>query len=235
MALTDLGPIEPGIIAKRPLHFIWIADCSGSMFPDKIQSLNDAIREAIPEIASVAEENPRAEILMRAIAFSNSAYWHIATPTKIEEFKWIDLQAHNLTAMGAAMRLTAEALAVENMPERGLPPVLVLISDGQPNDDFDGGLAVLDSEPWGKKAVRCAIAIGQDADELILQQFIKNIEIPVLQANNPGDLKNFIKWVSTTVVGTVSKGSSKPQADGSDKYTIPTPVPHSDIDTPDVW
>lgn len=36
-----------GEMATRPLHFIWIADCSGSMGIDgKIQALNNAIREA---------------------------------------------------------------------------------------------------------------------------------------------------------------------------------------------
>jgi len=36
-----------GGLAGRPLHFIWIADCSGSMRADgKIQALNNAIREA---------------------------------------------------------------------------------------------------------------------------------------------------------------------------------------------
>ncbi len=48
-----------GELATRPLHFIWIADCSGSMDIDgKIQTLNNAIREAIPHMQSVADENP---------------------------------------------------------------------------------------------------------------------------------------------------------------------------------
>lgn len=43
-------PKRPGgELATRPLHFIWIADCSGSMSIDgKIQALNNAIREATP-------------------------------------------------------------------------------------------------------------------------------------------------------------------------------------------
>ncbi len=37
------------------LHFVWIADCSGSMGLDgKIQALNNAIREAIPHMQQVA-------------------------------------------------------------------------------------------------------------------------------------------------------------------------------------
>ncbi len=50
------------------------------------------------------------------------------------------------------------------MEERALPPVLVLISDGQPTDDFDTGLSTLMRQPWAQKAVRLAIAMGHDAD-----------------------------------------------------------------------
>ena len=39
-----------GEMASRPLHFIWIVDCSGSMMGEKIQSLNYAIRQTIPDM-----------------------------------------------------------------------------------------------------------------------------------------------------------------------------------------
>ena len=55
------------------------------------------------------------------------------------------------------------------MSDRALPPVLVLISDGQPTDDFGKGLEDLLGQPWGKKAVRVAIAIGDDADLEVLR------------------------------------------------------------------
>src|SRR5947209_4904366 len=63
--------IPGGEMAARPLHFFWIADCSGSMAGDKIQSLNTAIREAIPEMRRVAANNPNAQVLVRAIKFSS--------------------------------------------------------------------------------------------------------------------------------------------------------------------
>ena len=40
-----------GELAARQLHFIWIADCSGSMGVDgKIEALNNAIDEAVPHM-----------------------------------------------------------------------------------------------------------------------------------------------------------------------------------------
>lgn len=153
-----------GALAARPLQFIWIADCSGSMAGKKIEALNFGIREAIQPMREVADENPNAKVMVRAIKFSDGAQWHVSQPTDIHDFKWSDLTADATTDMGTALKLVAEALKTENMPERGLPPVLVLLSDGQPTDDFNSGLKALMDQPWGSKAVRIAIAIGDDAD-----------------------------------------------------------------------
>lgn len=46
-----------GEMATRPLDFIWIVDCSGSMAGSKIQELNFAIKEAIPAMQEVAGDN----------------------------------------------------------------------------------------------------------------------------------------------------------------------------------
>lgn len=63
--------------------------------------------------------------------------------------------------------------------------------------------------PWGKKAVRIAISIGQDADDDVLQQFTGNREL-VLQANNPQALVKMIKWASTAA-SLVSAPASRPK------------------------
>ena len=48
-----------GTVARRPLHFIWMLDVSGSMAHDgKIQALNNAIAETIPLLAEDAATNP---------------------------------------------------------------------------------------------------------------------------------------------------------------------------------
>lgn len=48
----------------------------------------------------------------------------------------------------------------------------------------------------GKKAVKIAISIGQDADDDVLEEFTGNKEL-VLQANNAAALTKMIKWAST--------------------------------------
>jgi len=67
-------------------------------------------------------------------------------------------------------------------------------------------------EPWGKKAVRIAIAIGEDADYETLQKFIGHPELKPLQANNPEALVRHIKWVSTAVLKSASARPARPLA-----------------------
>jgi uncharacterized protein YegL len=214
-----------GELASRPLHFIWIADSSGSMEQDgKIQALNTAIREAIPHMRKVAEDNPNAQVLVRAVKFSNGAQWHITQPTPVADFAWTDLAAEGETDMGKALELVAEQLKMPPMSERALPPVLVLVSDGQPTDDFEAGLKALLEQPWGKKAVRIAISIGRDADAEVLQRFIGNTELKPLAANSPEALVRHIKWASTAVLKSASSPAAGAEAPGAGA-TPATPVP----------
>lgn len=228
-----------GALATRPLHFFWLADCSGSMSVNgKIQALNNAIREAIPHMQQVANENPNAEVLVRAIKFSNGAQWHISQPTPVNDFKWNDLTTEGTTSMGEALKLLAEQLKMPPMSDRALPPVIVLISDGQPTDDFTGGLQELLEKPWGKKAVRIAIAIGEDADLEILQKFIGHPELKPLQANNAEQLVHYIRWVSTAVLQSASSPGSQSIANNS-AQTLNVPIPQLPDNDPssanDVW
>jgi uncharacterized protein YegL len=223
-------------LSNRPLHFIYLCDCSGSMAAQgKMQALNQAIRQSLPGMVEVARENPEARVLVRAISFADRALWHIAEPTPVADLVWNDLQAGGITAMGEALELVAGQLTSPPMEERALPPVLVLISDGQPTDDFERGRSLLMRQPWAQKAVRLAIAMGHDADLEVLQQFIGPDPLPPLpegeqpgasghqprsgrrnrsprrplQASNATSLAQYIQWASTAVVGAASRPTSR--------------------------
>ena len=227
-----------GEMSTRPLHFIWIADCSGSMGVDgKMQALNNAIREAIPHMRSVADENPNAEILVRAIKFSTGAQWHIGQPTKINDFTWTDLKPEGVTDLGKALCMVADELKIPPMSDRALPPVLVLLSDGYPTDNYMEGIDAILSQNWGKKAVKIAIAIGDDTDNSVLEKFIANPEIKPMQANNPETLVRYIKWVSTVVLKSTSSPNSQiNKSQTKSNVAIPVPIA-SDIieDSNDIW
>ena len=218
-------------LSNRPLHFIYLCDCSGSMAAQgKMQALNQAIRQSLPGMEEVAEHNPEARVLVRAVRFADGAAWHLADPTPVQELQWRDLEAGGITAMGEALELVAGVVQSPPIEERALPPVLVLISDGQPTDDFDAGLAKLMREPWAQKAGRLAIAMGHDADLEVLQHFIgpepsgggKSPRRP-LQASNATTLAQYIQWASTAVVGAASMPASRLNEAADEGGNIPLP------------
>ncbi|MBM7846531.1 VWA domain-containing protein [Herpetosiphon giganteus] len=375
-----MNDLPGGTLKTRPLHFIWICDCSASMSLDgKMQSLNAAIRESLPHMVGVAEQNPNASVRVQTLRFSSGARWMQDEPVNLEQFRWTDLVPDDLprtaafaaefrsrlaregaqtgdvqisliwnnfndldlhvvcpsnerisfsnkrsscageldvdmnvlptsqepvenvywprgsaprghykvfvnhyrnhgllgcsdptsfrvavnvggfveeftgrisfgsepilvhqfdvddqvipltgggnTDMGEALRMLSEALRMPPMASRGLPPVLVLISDGQPTDDFAAGLQSLMQERWAQKAVRLAIAIGQDADESVLQQFIGHTELRPLHASNPDALVRYIKWASTAVLQSVSApAGSGPAGAGLQGLKVPIPT-----------
>lgn len=235
-----------GELATRPIHFFWVVDCSGSMYGEKIGIVNNTIQECIPEMRNSADNNPNAQLLIRALQFSSGASWITVSPVPVENYSWEDMEANGLTELGKAFDLLAAQLSIPPMPARALPPVIVLLSDGQPTDDYKKSLDRLKGMAWFRKAVKIAISIGQDADDDVLIEFTGNKEL-VLQANNATALAKMIKWASTTA-SMVSAPSSKPMnpvpADGPlvsvnngaslvlDMSNIPSP---DDFDEGAVW
>ncbi|MGW7440724.1 vWA domain-containing protein [Streptomyces sp. NPDC054849] len=221
-------------MANRPVHFIWLLDCSYSMQGEKIGQLNYAIREAVPEMRAVAQDNPAAQLLLRTMTFSTTARWHHQDPVPVEQFTWQDVQVDGMTNLGEALQLAARELDTPPMPQRALKPVLALVSDGVPTDDWKAGLRAVDATPWGRKAVRVAIAIGADADRTVLQEFLGNPELQPLDANSPKQLAAAIRWASTAAV----KAASQPVAGSADltmKQPPYAPPVLDDDDDDDVW
>lgn len=187
-------------LARRPLHFFVVADCSGSMASGgKMASLNTAVREMLPHLEDVAEGNPHADLRVRVLRFASGASWHVGEPTRPGDLDWQDLRAGGYTDLGAALDLLAAALTVPPMEERALAPAIVLVSDGMPTDEYGPSLEALLALPWGARSVRMAVAIGHDADYETLTRFIADPERQPVTASNPEHLVMAMRWASTQV------------------------------------
>lgn len=185
--------VPGGGIARRPLHFFILADCSGGMAGEKIQALNYAIADMMPQLAAWEQNQEHAQVFVRAIAFATEPRWHIADPVHVTELRWRPLQAvpRGLTNMGPAFALLANALRSDVLERRALRPSVLLVTDGQSTDPpggFDAGLGALLAQPAGAAALRLAIAIGRDAQSDALTRFIGDPAVPVLVADRTEDI-----------------------------------------------
>ncbi|GGS44580.1 tellurium resistance protein [Streptomyces griseoviridis] len=227
------GGLPGGPMATRPVHFTWLLDCSYSMRGDRIAQLNYAIREALPELRAVAAEQPAARLLLRALTFSTTAAWLHRTPVPVEDFTWRDVEVDGMTNLGEALSLAARDLRAPAMPARALKPVLALVTDGVPTDDWRAGLAAVDATPWGREAVRVAIAVGRDADGDVLRAFTGDPAAEPLRAHNGKQLAAAVRWASTTAVRAASQPVADPP-EGAAGQPFAPPVLGGDEDD-EVW
>jgi hypothetical protein len=80
-----------GGVSRRPLHFIAMGDCSGSMKGPKMQALNTALRAMLPHLLAWEREQLQAQLLIRILGFATIPRWHVPEPTPTAELnhRWI--------------------------------------------------------------------------------------------------------------------------------------------------
>ncbi len=228
----------PGL-AGRELHLFYLLDNSSSMESGgKIAALNDAMRSVLPLLKDENGKPDRQHVnmLLRVITFSTGARWHLQTPTPIEDFQeWEELRPEGTTDFGEALKLLADALE-NSMPRRALPPCVIVISDGQPTDDWVTGFQRVQNLPWFRKVIRVAIAVGADADKETLVEFTGNSEL-VLEVNTRSQFLTMLKWASTTITATASRPALErddgDSGDDSENAALPPPPDFSEVEDPD--
>lgn len=220
-----------GGMATRAVRVILMADTSYSMDGARMNALNTAMQEVIPVLRDSDDENSRGTIEVQALAFSTGARWVNSTPIDIQQYQWTDLVADGVTDMGEGFALAAEALDETNMPANSFPPVLILVTDGEPTDNYQAGLQELNKQRWAQAAVRCAISVGTGTNEGMLREFLGNVEYPLLTANNVEDLKRFVRYATVALSQMTIQGQSKSEVPGDEEgeggttAVLPPPPP----------
>ena len=199
------------IAAAKPLPVIVLADVSGSMAENgKIEALNLALKDMIRTFAG--ESRIRADIQVGLITFGGPAatlHLPLAPCSQITAFP--DLMAAGRTPMGHAFALAREVIEDKNLiPSRAYRPVVILVSDGLPTDDWEQSFEALCKSERTQKASRFALAIGIDADEDMLRRFSNNPEVPVFKAHEARDIYRFFRAVTMSV--TTRTASANPDS-----------------------
>lgn len=193
-----------GGVSKRPLHLIVMADCSGSMKGEKMQSLNFALRSMLPHLMKWERDQLQAQMFVQILGFASEPSWHVPEPLPLADLSqnWRDLEyvKGGMTNMSPAFRAVSEALGPARLPTKALSPAILLVTDGLPTDEdrFDAGLAELTSSPAGRASLRVAVAIGRDASSKYLDRF-RSPEVPVRVAENVDDIVDQLVAASIVV------------------------------------
>ena len=199
------------VTAARPLTVILLLDGSGSMYGEKIASLNSAVNEMIESFKSLSAKE--VDINLGIITFGAT----VDNPIQLQSVKNIEqirLEANGGTPMGTALRMAKDMLEDKDIiPSKGYRPAVVLVSDGEPNDSWQGPMQDFIKEGRSAKCDRFAIAIdgnGEQADRNVLNMFLEGTENHLYEASDASKIKDCFRQVTMSVsVRSKSKDPNK--------------------------
>ncbi|MDE7413022.1 MAG: VWA domain-containing protein [Muribaculaceae bacterium] len=209
----------------RRLPVYLLLDTSGSMFGEPIE----AVKNGMQVLVSTLRQDPYAlETAYLSIITFDSKAQQLTPLTELSAFQQPDLRANGTTALGEALALVAKKADQEvtktTMEKKGdWKPLVFIMTDGEPTDDLNKGLAEFNKRKWGM-VVACAAGAGANTDTL------KKITecVVSLDTADSSTIKAFFKWVSASV----SAGSMKVEETGSEATTLselPPPPPEVNI------
>lgn len=183
----------------RILPVIVLADVSGSMAEHaKIETLNLAMREMLGALGGSAE--PDVEVRVAVISFGGSAARLHAPLAPPNPLHWTDLTTAGGTPLGAALdeivRLSEDRSV---LPANSFAPIVLLVSDGHPTDNFDSALTRFGKASVGSRSVRLALRIGPDANEEVLRRFAGDTGA-VLTATDASEIDKYFQFFTYTVM-----------------------------------
>ena len=211
----DDDPLSATGVSRKSLVIFFLIDTSGSMKGKKMGELNTVMEELIPEIRKVGEAD--TEVKVAVLTFSTDVRWMYSNPIPIEEFEWARLRASGVTSLGAALKELNARMSRNgflNSPSLSFAPVIFLMTDGYPSDDYKAGLKELQANSWYKFGLKAALGIGNEANDDMLAEFTGSKET-VVHAYSGGQLAQMIKIVAVTASQIGSK--SMTLSDETDK------------------
>jgi len=197
--------VERESVPRKTVMLFFIIDTSGSMHGNRIGSVNSAIEETLEKLREMNDDSADAEIEVALLEFSSGANWLTPNgPVKVENYYWSGLDADGLTSMGEAFRMLEEKLHKSSgfmqRASGSYAPVLFLMSDGEPTDDYKTHLARLKNNGWFRVATKVALAIGDDANDHVLEEFTGSREavVRINNANAGAKLAKMIQFIAVT-------------------------------------
>jgi uncharacterized protein YegL len=205
----------------RKLPVYLVLDTSGSMSGEPIE----AVKNGVQLLVSTLRQDPYAleTAFLSVITFDSTAR-QVIPLSELASFQTPNLVATGVTAFGAALTLLAERIEAEvaktTTDAKGdWKPLVFIMTDGSPTDDWRRGLDKLKQVRTG---MVIACAAGQSAETAILKQITEIVV--ALDTADANTIKAFFKWVSASVsTGSQKVDQGRKEVTGLDDLPPPPP------------
>lgn len=186
----------------RRLPVYLLLDTSGSMTGEPIE----AVKNGVQMMISSLRQNPQAieTAFLSVITFDSTAQ-QIIPLTDLASFQMVDLKAAGVTALGDALKLTAQKIETEvaktTTEQKGdWKPLVFIMTDGIPTDNWESGLTEFKKV---KTAFTVACAAGGGADTNVLKQITDTVVS--LENADSSSIGKFFQWVTASIGVTSTK------------------------------
>ena len=183
----------------RRLPIYLVIDNSESMIGEPLEAVNQGINSLIDDLR---KEPMAVETAWLSIVTFSSRARQIIPLTDLAGFVSPSLSVGPGTSLGAAFELLGQCLRSEirksTVDQKGdWKPIVFLLTDGQPTDDWQVGLDKFREKTKGIAANIIGIGCGDDVDLSVLTTITPNVLL--MKNTSPGYFGAFFKWVSASV------------------------------------
>ena len=189
----------------------------------------EAVRVGLDTLISALRQEPQALETAHVCVITFASEAKVVTPlTEITSVQIPKITARGKTALGAGLTLLAECIEtdlVKSTPEAkgDWKPLIFLMTDGGPSDDWRPGLARVKQ---CKVGTFVALALGRHVHMDVLQKITPDV-VAADQADS-SKLKAYFKWV-TSSISVRSQSVDRGQTDTGGLNQLPPPPPEINV------